>query len=66
MLIKSLKRNATRFADHVGGAHNVKYNCALAIALTNFTDAKFTILLGLKCKVMLKTNILITSKYAVI
>ena len=66
MLIKSLKRNATRFADHVGGAHNVKYNCALAIALTNFMDAKFTILLGLKCKVMLKTDILITSKYAVI
>ena len=66
MLIKSLKRNAIRFADHVGGAHNVKYNCALAVALTNFMDAKFTILLGLKCKVMLKTDILITSKYAVI
>ena len=66
MLRASLKRNATRFADHVGGVHNARYNCALAIALTNFTDAKFTILLGLKCKVMLKTNILITSKYAVI
>ena len=66
MLIKSPKRNATRFADHVGGAHNVKYSYAQAIALTNFTNAKFTILLGLKCKVMLKTDILITSKYAVI
>ena len=65
MLIKSLKRNAIRFTDHVDGAHNVKYNYAQAIALTNFTDAKFTILLGLKCKVMLKTDILITSKYAV-
>ena len=65
MLIKSLKRNATRFADHVGGAHNVKYSYAQAIALANFTIAKFTILLGLKCKVMLKTDILITSKYVV-
>ena len=46
MLIKRLKKIAIKFADHAGGAHNVKYNCALAIALTNFTDAKFTILLG--------------------